>query len=175
MYSYCYVYVFLLLCMLCSVYSVFIVPTGILRLPWLRIFRAFSSVVRQMPGYNSQRRGTVRTLPKLIVLFYILFACKCLLYYCHRVSTQLQQTNISYHKVSTLHVSIILCYLNFIIIFYILHFTFQYITLTKKCKRDLVILRHWQLYFKVLLCYSLKMASREPKLVAAMFLWLYFM
>ena len=26
MYSYCYVYVFLLLCMLCSVYSVLIVP-----------------------------------------------------------------------------------------------------------------------------------------------------
>jgi hypothetical protein len=56
-------YAFLLLCMLCSVYSVFIVPTGILPLPWLRLFRAFSSVVRQMPGYNSQRRGTVRTLP----------------------------------------------------------------------------------------------------------------
>jgi len=37
--------------------------TGILRLPWLRFFRAFSSVVRQMPGYTSQRRGTVRTLP----------------------------------------------------------------------------------------------------------------
>ena len=32
MYSYCYVYVFLLLCTLCSTYSVFIVPTGILRL-----------------------------------------------------------------------------------------------------------------------------------------------
>jgi hypothetical protein len=30
---------------------------------WLRCFRAFSSVVRQMPGYNSQRRGTARTLP----------------------------------------------------------------------------------------------------------------
>jgi hypothetical protein len=30
---YCYVYVFLLLCMLCSVYSVFIVPSGLLRLP----------------------------------------------------------------------------------------------------------------------------------------------
>jgi hypothetical protein len=27
------------------------------------VFRAFSSVVRQMPGYTSQRRGTVRTLP----------------------------------------------------------------------------------------------------------------
>jgi len=59
-YSYCYVHVFLLTSMLCSVYSL---PTGILRLPWLRFFRAFSSVVRQMPGYTSQRRGTVRTLP----------------------------------------------------------------------------------------------------------------
>jgi len=66
MYFYCHVYVFLLLCMFCSVYSVFIVPTGTLHLPWLRFFRAFSSVVRQMPGYNSQRRGTVRTLPNIL-------------------------------------------------------------------------------------------------------------
>jgi hypothetical protein len=53
MYSYCYVYVFLLLHMFHSVYSVF------------------------------------------IVLFYVLFVCKCLLYYCHQVSTQLHLTNIS--------------------------------------------------------------------------------
>jgi hypothetical protein len=95
MFFYCYVYIFSLLCMFYSVYSVFIVPTCTLRLPWLRFLRTFSSVVRQMSGYNSQRPGTARTLSKLIVLLYVLFLCKCVLYYCHRVSTQLKLTNIS--------------------------------------------------------------------------------
>jgi len=37
--------------------------------------------------------------PKLlIVLFYVLSVCKCVLYYCHRVATQLQLTNISKSK-----------------------------------------------------------------------------
>jgi hypothetical protein len=79
-----FVYVFLWLCMYCCVYSLFIVPTGTLRLPD-RVFRAFSSVVRQIPEYTSQRRGTTRTLPKLIVLFCVLFVCKCVLYYCHKL------------------------------------------------------------------------------------------
>jgi hypothetical protein len=67
----------------------------IVRLPWLRFFRAFSSVVRQMSRYNSQRRGTARTIPYfccsmycLFSLFYVLFVlcrsvyCLCVNVYC---------------------------------------------------------------------------------------------
>jgi hypothetical protein len=59
-----------------------------------------SSVVRKMPGYNSQRRGTARTSQFFIFIFIVmyvpfsvfcvLFVCKYVLYYCHQVSTQLQ-------------------------------------------------------------------------------------
>ena len=41
------------------------------------VFPCFSSVVRQIPGFNSQRRGTAHTFPKLIVLFCVLFVCVC--------------------------------------------------------------------------------------------------
>jgi hypothetical protein len=34
------------------------------------------------------------------MLFCVQFVCKCVLYYCHRVSTLLQLTNISYHIIS---------------------------------------------------------------------------
>jgi len=33
---------------------------------------------------------------KIVVLFYVLFVCKCVLYFCHGVTAQLQLTNISY-------------------------------------------------------------------------------
>ena len=38
-------------------------PTGTFRQPSLRFLPCFSSAVRQMPGYNKQRPGTVRTVP----------------------------------------------------------------------------------------------------------------
>jgi len=34
----------------------------------------------------------------VFVLFYVLFVCKCALYYCHQVLTQLHLTNVSYHR-----------------------------------------------------------------------------
>jgi len=36
-----------------------------------------------------------------IVLFYVLFVCKCVLYYCQRVSSQLHLTNVSYQNAHT--------------------------------------------------------------------------
>ena len=58
------------------------------------VFPCFSVSCKANARYNLQREGTARTLPKLILLFYVLFACRCVLYYCQRVSTQLQLQNI---------------------------------------------------------------------------------
>ena len=56
----------------------------------------------------ARRRDTARTLSNFCVVlcivcfvsFSVLFVCICVLYYCHRLATQLQLTNISYHKES---------------------------------------------------------------------------
>jgi hypothetical protein len=65
----------------------------------LRFSVFFSSVVRQIPGYNSQRRDMVRTskfflyfycYPYSVICILCTALCKCVLYCCHRVSTRLQ-------------------------------------------------------------------------------------
>jgi hypothetical protein len=43
----------------------------------MRFFRAFSSVVRQMPGCNFQRRGTVR-ISQFFIVMYVPFCVFCL-------------------------------------------------------------------------------------------------
>jgi len=95
-----YAFLSFCLCILIVMYVLFCIFC-FLRVNWhssatlTKVFCAFSSVVRKMPGYNSQRWGTARTLPKLIVFFYVLFVFKCVLYYCHRMSTHFQLTNLS--------------------------------------------------------------------------------
>jgi len=81
------------------------------RLPWLRFFHAFSSVVRQMPRGKTRKDGAWPALFLVVVLLYVffvlfyvlfvlwppvLFVCTCVLNNCHRVATELQ-LNISYH------------------------------------------------------------------------------
>jgi len=39
----------------------------------------------------------VKYVPFYVMCCFVLFVCKCVLDYCHWVSTQLQLTNVSYH------------------------------------------------------------------------------
>jgi hypothetical protein len=96
------------------------------------VFPCISSVVRQMPGYNSRRRGTARTsqftsqlfpcncsfflckcffffsificVPSYV--FCVLFVCKCVPYCRHRVSTKLQLNNNNHHHQSQFYKSL---------------------------------------------------------------------
>ena len=47
-------------------------------------------------GSHSSKLVVICFVLLLFVLFYVMFVCKCVLYHCHRMLTQLQRTNI-YH------------------------------------------------------------------------------
>ena len=95
-------YVFLLscLCILIVMYVLFCIFC-LHRANWhssvtmIEVLPCFFLTCRALPRCNSPRVGTTRTLPELMVLFYGLFVRKCVLYYRHRASIQLQLTNIS--------------------------------------------------------------------------------
>jgi hypothetical protein len=74
-----------------------------------------------MPGYNSQRRGTARTLPKKFVLFYVLFVlCRSVYCLCVNVYSttatgwqpNCSLTDISYHIISSSLICICVCQWN---------------------------------------------------------------
>jgi len=48
-------------------------------------------------GPHSSNLGVICVVLLLFVSFYVLFVCKCVLYYCHQVTTQLQLTNTCIH------------------------------------------------------------------------------
>ena len=70
-----------------------------------RVFLEYISEIWKSQNFVSRNiefvtECTGRSCPhssKIVVLFYVLFVCTCVLYFCHRVITQLQLTNISYH------------------------------------------------------------------------------
>jgi len=101
------IYVFLLLCLYS--YCMFMY---LHRASW----HSSATLTEVSPCSFLSRMGNARVKPakmghgphssKIFVLFYVLFVlchsvyyfmCKWVLYYCHRVATQLQLTNISYH------------------------------------------------------------------------------
>jgi hypothetical protein len=68
-----------------------------------------------MPGYNSPRGARPAPFRNFCVFLCItcfvpfcVFVCKYVLYYCHRVATQLQLTKISYHFISLYRIPLVL-------------------------------------------------------------------
>ena len=63
----------------------------------------------------------------VFVLFYVQFVCKCVLYYCHRVATQLQLTNISHHIIYPIIYHIVSYHISYRIISYHIYYIYIYI------------------------------------------------
>jgi len=90
MYFYCHVYVFLLYVPVSP--SCQLALFGYPDWGFSVLFLSCKANARVKPA----KMGHGLHSSKLFVLFCVLFACKCVPYYCHRVATQLQLTNMSY-------------------------------------------------------------------------------
>ena len=115
MYFYCYIYVFFLLCMFCSVSIVLFYVLFVCKRVLYCCHRVstkfhcmciyiydcmFCTLLFNFVNYVFLLLHlcillVMYVLFCFIVLFYVKFVCKCVPYCCHRVSTQLQLTNIS--------------------------------------------------------------------------------
>jgi len=95
------IYVFLLICLCILIIYLFIciVPVVTLRLPWMRFSRAFSSVVRHVPGYNPTKTGQGPHSSKIFLLFCVFFVlcrslyCLCVNVYCTTATGWLPNCN----------------------------------------------------------------------------------
>jgi len=83
---------------ICNMYTI------TLRLTW-QVFPCFFlsckanagvKLAKMVHGPHASKLVVICVVLLLFVLFYVLFVCKCVLYYCHQVLTQLQLTNTSY-------------------------------------------------------------------------------
>jgi len=100
------VYVYCILCILysdhvyCTLTEVFLTLTEGFPCFFLSCkANARVKLAKKEHGPHSSTLVVICVVLLLFVLSYVLFVCKCVLYYCHRVSTQLQLTNISINVV----------------------------------------------------------------------------
>jgi len=100
MYSYCYIYVFLLTSMFCSLYSAnWHSPATLTDVLPCFFFSCMANarVYLAKTGHGTHTsKLVICVILLLFVLLYALFVYIFIPYYCQRVTTQLQLTNISY-------------------------------------------------------------------------------